>query len=225
MQPSTHFSPCSTRGTAQLPHPCHHCWHRCIPPDYTSHKWNQNIPGPNKQVAEKHFQFKYTLHIPDRKQQKGNLSQHTPLRQTCVSEWQEVKFFFGSEAGHRAVPPLHMPSLAHSDSNLHFSFVPLKVHSGVQHGPWLGLQNRNYRSKVKQQAILTAIFGAQSFFTNYRTVQRKSCSSHLTCRFYQVGVCTFCPPLHWRCSSRGLCTDHCNRSHTLLQLPLVHYHI
>lgn len=63
--------------------------------------------------------------------------------QTCVSSWQVVLFSFGSEVGHTAVRPLQKPVLAHSDSVLQLSLEPLKSHSVVQHGPWLGLGEKN----------------------------------------------------------------------------------
>lgn len=85
-------------------------------------------------------------HIPDTKKQEVN--KHTPLRQTCVSEWQEVKLAFGSDEGHRGVAPLHVPCWAHSDSTLHSAFEPLKEHSGVQQGPWLGLRKNNYKCAI-----------------------------------------------------------------------------
>lgn len=140
--------------------------------------------------------------------------ERTPPRQTCVSLWQTVKFSFGSEVGHRAVPPLHMPSLAHSDSCLQLSLEPLKVHCSVQHGPWLGLWGKN-RIQVNQQL--------NDIYCELQTEREET--SHLTCTVYRAEVCTFCPLLHWHYSSRGLCTDHCSHSHTALQLPQVHFHI
>lgn len=49
----------------------------------------------------------------------------TPLRQTWVSPWQAVKLALGSDVGHWALTPLHMPWWAHSDSSRHFSLRPL----------------------------------------------------------------------------------------------------
>lgn len=141
--------------------------------------------------------------------------ERTPARQTCVSLWQTVKFSFGSEVGHRAVPPLHMPSLAHSDSRLQLSLEPLKVHCSVQHGPWLGLWGKNRWIKVNQRL--------NDIYCELQTEREET--SHLTCTVYRAEVCTFCPPLHWHYSSRGLCTDHCSHSRTALQLPQVHFHI
>lgn len=140
--------------------------------------------------------------------------------QTCVSAWQEVKFGFGSEAGHRAVAPLHFPSSAHSDTCLQLSSAPLKVHSPVQHGPWLGLQK--YRINSQTNVMLLTTKYVLNNFKKHPKLYTKML--HVTCRFCQVGVCIFCPPLHWRCSSRSLYTDHCSRSRTVLQLPQAHYH-
>lgn len=65
----------------------------------------------------------------------GHDAAPTPLMQTWVFEWQDVKFSLGVEVGHWAVFPLHMPLRAHSDSSLQFTSLLLKVQSIVQHGP------------------------------------------------------------------------------------------
>lgn len=59
----------------------------------------------------------------------------TPLMHTCVCLLQSVKFGLGSEAGQRAVMPLHIPSFAQSESSRHFSVFDLNVHCAVQQGP------------------------------------------------------------------------------------------
>lgn len=64
----------------------------------------------------------------------------TPLMHTCVCLLQSVKFGLGSEAGQRAVMPLHIPSFAQSESSRHFSVFDLNAHCAVQQGPWLGLE-------------------------------------------------------------------------------------
>lgn len=46
--------------------------------------------------------------------------------------------------------PLQVPSLAHSESSLHLSFVPLNVQAAVQQGPWLGLERYNHKSESQQ---------------------------------------------------------------------------
>lgn len=91
--------------------------------------------------------------------------------QTCVSAWQEVKFSFGAEVGHWAVAPLHAPWKAHSDSGLHFSSGPLKVHSAEQHGPWVGLWGKRqiYNQILQFQQHLFVLINS---FINHRTVQR-----------------------------------------------------
>lgn len=60
--------------------------------------------------------------------------------QTCVFLLHTVKFSLGSDIGQRALTPLHIPSLAQSESFRHLSVLDLKSHWGVQHGPWLGLE-------------------------------------------------------------------------------------
>lgn len=45
-----------------------------------------------------------------------------------------------------------------------------------------------------------------------------------TCRLCWALICTFCCQAGWRRSSTGLCTGHCSRSHTPLQVPPVRYH-
>lgn len=139
----THFSPCSTRDTALQPRLCCLGYDRCILPDCASHKLNRNIPAVKKgsMINDSPPNLSHTIKVQG--------FQLTPLRHTWVPELQEVKFSFGSEAGHRAVAPLHMPSLAHSESSLHFSVVPLNVHSAVQHGPWLGLEHYNHKSETQ----------------------------------------------------------------------------
>lgn len=64
----------------------------------------------------------------------------TPLMHTCVCLLQSVKFGLGSDAGQRAVMPLHIPSFAQSESSRHFSVFDLNIHCAVQQGPWLGLK-------------------------------------------------------------------------------------
>lgn len=64
----------------------------------------------------------------------------TPLMHTCVCLLQSVKFGLGSDAGQRAVIPLHIPSFAQSESSRHFSVFDLNAHCAVQQGPWLGLE-------------------------------------------------------------------------------------
>lgn len=59
----------------------------------------------------------------------------TPLMHTCVCRLQSVKFGLGSEAGQRAVMPLHIPSFAQSESSRHFSVFDLNAHCAVQQGP------------------------------------------------------------------------------------------
>jgi hypothetical protein len=63
----------------------------------------------------------------------------TPLMHTCVCLLQSVKLGLGSDAGQRAVKPLHIPSFAQSESSRHFSDFDLNAHCAVQQGPWLGL--------------------------------------------------------------------------------------
>lgn len=133
----THFSPCSTRGTAPPPRLGPLWCRRCTLPDCALRKWTRNTPDPRCKWARQ--QRSLTRSTRDNWATKVQRRQHTPLRQTCVSELQEVKFSFGSEAGHSAVAPLHLPSLAQSESSLHLSLVPLNEHVSVQHGPWLGL--------------------------------------------------------------------------------------
>lgn len=60
--------------------------------------------------------------------------------QTWVFLLHTVKFSLGSDIGQRALTPLHIPSLAQSESLRHLSVLDLKSHWAVQHGPWLGLQ-------------------------------------------------------------------------------------
>ncbi len=88
----------------------------------------------------------------------------TPLRQTWVFEWQDVKFSLGVEVGHWAVFPLHMPWRAHSDSSLHFTLLDLKLHSDVQHGPWLGLQEKSTR---KNECFIALNEIGVNVLTNY----------------------------------------------------------
>lgn len=88
----------------------------------------------------------------------------TPLRQTWVFEWQDVKFSLGVEVGHWAVFPLHMPWRAHSDSSLHFTLLDLKLHSDVQHGPWLGLQEISTR---KNECFIALNEIGVNVLTNY----------------------------------------------------------
>lgn len=65
--------------------------------------------------------------------------------QTCVFLLQSVKFGLGSDAGQRALTPLHIPSFAQSESFRHLSVLSLKLHCAVQQGPWLGLEiNRKH---------------------------------------------------------------------------------
>lgn len=140
--------------------------------------------------------------------------ERTPPRHTCVSLLHEVKFCLGSEVGHTAVAPLHVPSLAHSDSRLQLSLAPLYAHCSVQHGPWLGLEGKD---RIKGQAPIQC--------HRRQTPNRKGGNVSRTCTVCRAEVCTFCPPLRWRYSSRGLCTGHCSRSHIALRLPQVHFHI
>lgn len=63
--------------------------------------------------------------------------------QTWVFLLHTVKFSLGSDIGQRALTPLHIPSLAQSESFRHLSVLDLKSHWAVQHGPWLGLQRND----------------------------------------------------------------------------------
>lgn len=130
----THFSPCSTRDTAPQPRPGPLCCRRCTLPDCASHRSTRNTPDPKRKRARQKQSSP-----PSILDNRATGVQHTPLRQTWVSELQEVKFSFGSEAGHIAVAPLQLPSLAQSESSRHLSLEPLNEHAAVQHGPWLGL--------------------------------------------------------------------------------------
>lgn len=171
----THFFPYSTRGTVRQPRPGHFCWRTCKRPDHTSHKWSQSRPGSIRGNRSNQCKLQYrtqqsgdprkslslcllkaVLTLVHIKQHSANRTtraqccfERTPPRQTCVSLLQDVKFSLGSEVGQRAVTPLHMPSMAHSESRLQLSLAPLKVHCSVQHGPWLGLEGRE---RIKGQA-------------------------------------------------------------------------
>lgn len=84
---------------------------------------------------------------------------HTPFMQTCVCLLQSVKLGLGSEAGQSALTPLHIPSRAQSESFRHLSVFILKVHTGVQQGPWLGLEtHRNHGQKEKAWTIPEELF-------------------------------------------------------------------
>lgn len=106
--------------------------------------WKRAVSGNTLSIYE-HTHVTCVEKIPNHKIKKNT---HTPLRQTCVFEWQAVKFSLGSEVGHCAVAPLQKPSRAHSDESLHCSPVPLKPQVAVQQGPWLGLQKKNYTTKI-----------------------------------------------------------------------------